>query len=122
MRGVRRSILCRVSGGMKRVCFKSINFQQSNNIQNYDIEQTSSTGKTTHITDERGHRVRVCMCVEGGGSEWVGGREGLLALSFLRIWLEIKVYTDIHGVRAARLRPVRHEIAVQITARKRHFP
>ena len=48
------------------------------------------------------------------------GREGVLALSCLRIWLGIKAYTDKHGIRAARLRPGRHAVVVRITARAKH--
>jgi hypothetical protein len=59
----------------------------------------------------------VCVCVYGEVSMGVGGREGVLALSCLRIWLGIRAYSDIHGIIAARLLPGRHSIVVRITAR-----
>ena len=40
----------------------------------------------------------MCVCVRGDE----GGREGVLALSFLRIWFGIKDFIDIHGIRATR--------------------
>lgn len=53
----------------------------------------------------------------------MGRREGVHTLSCLRIWLGIKAYTDVHGVRATRLRPGPHTIVVRITARtKRDIP
>jgi len=57
---------------------------------------------------------------EGGVDCGAGGREGVHALSCLRIWLGIKAYTGIHGIRATRLRPGRHAIVVRTTARTKH--